>query len=403
MRICILWQLLPKFFLPRLPESLVRTKGCRVVAATAKALDSTENCWTSPNVARFAPWQTGSTNQVHGPLFDSQYQLFLACVKSYKAPTTSTAVRSLAPHEIFSKQFMKLSFLCDNLTSWLQPGDWKLESCKNATSNARCLLKYLKFTDLRRFFFRKPNKNTQNCRSPGLGLADSAGRRGQGTTSVKIFRFSNSKHQISIRYPSKHWVGSLCGHSVAMAAVWTNTLVMLNGPSFLSDTIFVWRKDNTLQKGSGEKRSQREHWWRVFSLFKFDFLGNQIMLRTSMIPSRQRAPQVASSLIAKLLRLNGPGQRWSKLEILSSKWKQNFCNFTAGFIRTSLFFSWQNRVVWVKPPLYRTSNQGFVKMDSNLFKQLIFSDHFLRNHWTETNAAVRGLLGVFQAVSALHE
>lgn len=161
-----------------------------------------------------------------------------------------------------------------------------------------------------------------------------------------------------------------------MAAVWTNTLVMLNGPSFLSDTIFVWRKDNTLQKGSGEKRSQREHWWRVFSLFKFDFFGNQIMLRTSMIPSRQRAPQVASSLIAKLLRLNGPGQRWSKLEILSSKWKQNFCNFTAGFIRTSLFFPWQNRVVWVKPPLYRTSNQGFVKMDSNLFKQLIFSGSF---------------------------
>ena len=150
MRICILWQLLPKFFLPRLPESLVRTKGCRVVAATAKALDSTENCWTSPNVARFAPWQTGSTNQVHGLLFDSQYQLFLACVKSYKAPTTSTAVRSLAPHDVFSKQFMKLSFLCDNLTSWLQPGDWKLESCKNATSNARCLLK---FTDLPRFFF----------------------------------------------------------------------------------------------------------------------------------------------------------------------------------------------------------------------------------------------------------
>lgn len=153
MRICILWQLLPKFFLPRFPESLVRTKGCRVVAATAKALDSTENCWTSPNVARFAPWQTGSTNQVHGLLFDSQYQLFLACVKSYKAPTTSTAVRSLAPHDVFSNQFMKLSFLCDNLTSWLQPGDWKLESCKNATSNARCLLKYLKFTDLRRFFF----------------------------------------------------------------------------------------------------------------------------------------------------------------------------------------------------------------------------------------------------------
>ena len=161
MRICILWQLLPKFFLPRFPESLVRTKGCRVVAATAKALDSTENCWTSPNVARFAPWQTGSTNQVHGLLFDSQYQLFLACVKSYKAPTTSTAVRSLAPHDVFSNQFMKLSFLCDNLTSWLQPGDWKLESCKNATSNARVSPEISEIHRSSEIFFRKP-KNTQN-------------------------------------------------------------------------------------------------------------------------------------------------------------------------------------------------------------------------------------------------
>lgn len=61
--------------------------------------------------------------------------------------------------------------------------------------------------------------------SPGLGLADSAGRRGQGTTSVSALRQifviqQHQQHQISM-ISIKHWVGSLCGHSVAMAAVWT--------------------------------------------------------------------------------------------------------------------------------------------------------------------------------------
>ncbi len=109
-------------------------------------------------------------------------------------------MRSLAPHDVFSKQFIKLSFLCDNLTSTsLQPRDWKLESCKNATSNARGLLEFTtnsqKKITVSSVIFAK-QKNPQNLmKSPRLGLAGSAGRRGQGTTSAFPWRFSYMRYQ----------------------------------------------------------------------------------------------------------------------------------------------------------------------------------------------------------------
>ena len=75
------------------------------------------------------------------------------------------------------------------------------------------------------------------------------------------------QQQISIRYPSKHWVGSLCGHSVAMAAVWTNTLVMLNGPSFsFWHYIRLKKRQHTVKRLRRKKKPKRTPVTRVFPI-----------------------------------------------------------------------------------------------------------------------------------------